>query len=136
MPQITLKNESYLLRVPVFVVYFWFGLLKTLSLSPAGPLVEALHSKTIPFIPFTPFYISFSVFEMLVGVMFLVKGSEKLAFILLCLHLFTTTLPLLLLPDLTWQNFLTPSLEGQYIIKNILLLSLGTKIFLDRKKTA
>lgn len=38
---------------------------------------------------------------------------------------FGTFMPLVLLPEVTFQNgnFLTPSLEGQYIIKNVMIIS-------------
>lgn len=52
--------------------------------------------------------------------LFLTKGFERIAIFLLGLHLFTTILPLIFLPDIAWQAFLAPTLEGQYIIKNIL----------------
>jgi putative oxidoreductase len=42
---------------------------------------------------------------------------------LLLLHVVLTLLPLLLLPGLTWQSPLVPTLEGQYIIKNLVILA-------------
>jgi len=71
--------------------------------------------------PFSTFYIFFSFFEMAIGVLFLIRGLERLAIFLLSLHLITTVLPLFLLPQITWRGFLIPTLEGQYIIKNILI---------------
>jgi len=44
-------------------------------------------------------------------------------------HLSTTIMPLVLLPQFTWQSFLVPTLEGQYIIKNILLIVLALNIW-------
>lgn len=126
------KLEVPLARVALFVVYFWFGLLKLVGVSPAGQLVQALFEKTIHFMPFSIFYIIFSVFEMAIGVLFLIKGLERWALVLLSLHMITTVMPLVLLPHTTWQMFLVPTLEGQYIIKNILIISaavvVGTKI--------
>lgn len=39
--------------------------------------------------------------------------------------MFGTFLPLIMLPEITFKNgnILTPSLEGQYIIKNVLIIS-------------
>jgi hypothetical protein len=39
--------------------------------------------------------------------------------------MFGTFMPLVVLPDVTFQNgnILTPSLEGQYIIKNVMIIS-------------
>ena len=108
-------------RTAIFIVYFWFGSLKLLGVSPATPLVQALFEKTINFMPFATFYILFSAFEVIIGILFLVRGMERLAILLLGIHLFTTILPLIFLPQITWQAFLVPTLEGQYIIKNILI---------------
>ncbi len=112
-------------RAAIFIVYFWFGTLKLLNLSPASPLVEALQQKTLPFINFENFFVCFALFEMLIGVLFLIRGAERLVVALLALHLVTTALPLLFLPSLTWSGFLAPTLEGQYIIKNVLIVALA-----------
>jgi len=114
--------EIPLARLAIFVVYFWFGLLKFLDLSPAASLVEALFQKIIWFMSFQTFYFVFSLAEMAIGIIFLIRGLERLAIFLLGLHLITTVLPLFFLPEITWQGFLIPSLEGQYIIKNVLIV--------------
>ena len=117
------KLEVPLARFAIFIVYFWFGFLKLLGVSPAGPLVEALFYKTMGFMSFEVFYTFFALFEMAIGILFLVRGLERAAILLLLFHLTTTMLPLFLLPGSTWQGFLTPTLEGQYIIKNILIVA-------------
>ncbi len=115
------KWEVHLARIAIFTVYFWFGFLKLINVSPATPLVQALFEKTIDFMPFTLFYTLFSIFEVTIGILFLVRGLERLAIFLLGIHLITTILPLIFLPEVTWQAFLVPTLEGQYIIKNVLI---------------
>ncbi len=116
------KLEVPLARTAIFIVYFWFGFLKILGLSPATPLVRALFEKTIPFPNLFPiFYTFFSLFEVAIGVLFIIRGLERLAVFFLGIHLITTILPLIFLPHLTWQAILVPTLEGQYILKNILI---------------
>ena len=110
-------------RFGLFLVYFWFGILKLLGLSPAGPLVQALFERTIHFMPFGTFMTAFALFEMLIGVLFLIRGAERIVLPLLFLHMIMVCLPLLLLPSVTWQRFLVPTLEGQYIIKNVVLIA-------------
>ena len=123
------KIEAPLARLAIFIVYFWFGALKLLGLSPATPLVFALFEKTlVSFVPFGIFYTLFSTFEIVIGILFLIHGLERVAIYLLALHLITTALPLFLLPDLTWQSFLVPTMEGQYIIKNVLIAALAVGI--------
>lgn len=110
-------------RVGLFVIFFWFGILKVIGLSPAGSLVHALFDKTINFMNFDTFYILFALFECLIGILFLIKGAERIVFPLLLLHMITTTLPLIFLPDATWQSAFVPTLEGQYIIKNLVIVA-------------
>lgn len=122
------KLDVSLARFAIFLVYFWFGFLKLIGVSPAGPLVQALFEKTINFMPFTVFYTFFSIFEVIIGLFFLIRGFERLAILLLGLHLITTLLPLIFLPQITWQAFLVPTLEGQYIIKNILIAAVAIAV--------
>ncbi len=112
-------------RVALFIVFFWFGVLKLFDASPANPLVQNLLEKTLPFISFDSFIIFFGCFEMLIGILFLIKGAERIAIPLLAAHMVTTTMPLVLLPAVTWSGFLIPTLEGQYIIKNIVIIALA-----------
>ena len=59
------------------------------------------------------------VYEILIAIVFLIPGLERIALPLLVPHLFVTTAPLFLLREITWQAPLIPTIEGQYIIKNI-----------------
>ncbi len=112
-------------RVAFFIVFFWFGILKVLGTSPANPLVQALMETTLPFLTFTQFIIFFGLFEMIIGILFLFPRYERLVIPLFLLHMFTTSLPLFLLTNSIWQSFLVPTLEGQYIIKNLVLVALA-----------
>jgi len=117
------KIEVPLARFAIFVVYFWFGALKLFGESPAKPLVESLFDQTISFISFEVFFVGFALFEILIAILFIFRGFERTAIFLLALHIAITALPLIFLPEMTWQKFLVPTLEGQYIIKNILIVA-------------
>ena len=125
------KHSPTIARWSLFLVYFWFGILKVFNLSPAEELVTALQHQTIPFIPSDFFLVAFGFFECLIGVLFLVKGAEKIVFPLFIIHIITTTLPLFLLPSFTWQYWLVPPLTGQYIIKNIVLVAVAIYVVRD-----
>ncbi len=115
-------------RLALFVVFFWFGALKVFAESPANPLVQELLLKTLPGVPFQSFIIFLGCFEMVLGILFLIRGLERLAIVVLLAHMLTTVIPLFVLPHLTWGGFLMPTLEGQYIIKNIVIIALGIGI--------
>jgi uncharacterized membrane protein YkgB len=117
-----------LARVGLFIIFFWFGFLKILGLSPADQLVQNLFEHTVPFMSFSTFLVLFGLFEMLIGVLFLIKGAERLVIPLLFIHMITTFLPLFVLPQDTWSGFLVPTLEGQYIIKNLALIAAAVGI--------
>lgn len=110
-------------RLGLFVVFFWFGLLKVIGLSPASGLVQNLFEQTIPFMSFGTFIILFGLFECLIGVLFLVPRAERIVMPLLAVHMVTTFMPLFLLPQVTWSGFMVPTLEGQYIIKNLVIIA-------------
>lgn len=126
----TIKQYSVLLsRISLFIIYFWFGILKVVGLSPASGLVQELFDKTLAYIPLintlSPglFVVLFGIFEVVIGILFIIPGKEKLAMKLFFAHMITTGLPLFFLKDSVWQKVLVPTLEGQYIIKNLALVA-------------
>ncbi|MSU55473.1 MAG: hypothetical protein EXS46_02975 [Candidatus Taylorbacteria bacterium] len=110
-------------RLGLFVIFFWFGALKVLGLSPATPLVEHLFEQTVPFMTFSLFIVLFGLFECLIGLLFLFRGVERVVIPMLAFHMVTTLMPLFLLAEETWSGFMVPTLEGQYIIKNLALIA-------------
>ncbi len=110
-------------RFGLFVVFFWFGILKVIGLSPASGLVQRLFEQTITFMDFGTFLVLFGLFECLIGVLFLIRGAERVVIPLLFIHMITTFGPLVLLPEETWSGVMVPTLEGQYIIKNLVLIA-------------
>jgi len=113
-----------LARVALFIIYFWFGALKVIGASPVTPLVTSLLTKTMPFMPPAQFLIAFGLFEMLIGLLFLFPKYKRVTIVLFAIHMVMTSLPLILLPHMVWQGFLIPTLEGQFIIKNVALIAL------------
>ncbi|MFA5936229.1 MAG: hypothetical protein WC787_05260 [Patescibacteria group bacterium] len=120
-------------KLAFFLVFFWFGVLKVLDLSPAHPMVGSLLAKTMPFMQLEPFMVLFGLFEMLIGLLFLIPRAERVVFPLLAFHLITTLMPLVLLPSVAWSAPFTPTLEGQYMIKNIVIIALAMAMVADMK---
>ena len=112
-------------RVAFFVIYFYFGILKVFDLSPATPLAEALTRQTIGLQYFDTAYIILAVFECLIGVLFLVPKATRVVIPLLLVHMLIVCSPLILVPHLAWVHPFVPSLEGQYIIKNVALIAVA-----------
>lgn len=126
----SLLHPTSVARLAIFVVYFWFGLLKVIGVSPATELVHALFNQTLAsFVPFATFFILFALFEVAIGLMYLFPKLDRISFPLILLHLFTTAGPLVLLPSAVWTQPFVPTLEGQYIIKNVLILSAAWTVY-------
>ena len=118
------NTNDYLIRVPIFIIFFWFGFLKVIGLSPAQQFVQDTV-YWMPFLSAEVWTIIIGYWEMLIAICFLFKRTTLLGMILLFIQMSGTFLPLLILPDVTFQNsnpFL-PTLEGQYIIKNIIIIT-------------
>ncbi len=112
----------------LFVVYFWFGILKVFGVSSANPLVGDLLTRTMPFLDFDRFIVFFGFFEMVIGVCCLIPGLVRISTLLLCMHMMMTMMPLVLLPEVAWAGAFVPTLEGQYIIKNLAIIAVAISI--------
>ncbi len=124
IPLVISSNIIWWNRVALFVVFFWFGFLKIIHISPAEGLVTNLHQATIAsLMPIEHFLVFLGVVECVIGVLWLIPSLTKIAFGVFILQMFTTFLPLLFLPKDTWQNTLVLTLTGQYIIKNVVLIA-------------
>jgi len=119
-------------RISLFIIYFWFGILKVIGDSPAEELVHHLCAITIrPFIDDAYFIPLFGLFEMLLGIAMLIPRITKISVQVLWLHMILTVIPLIVLPNDSWQAILSPTLVGQYIIKNLALLSLSFMLYIN-----
>lgn len=112
-------------RFAFFVIFFYFGFLKIIGLSPASPLAEALTANTIGMQYFDVSFMILAIIECLIGILFLVPKATRLVILLLFVHMGVVCSPLVLVPEHVWSGFLVPSLEGQYIIKNIALIAIA-----------
>jgi uncharacterized membrane protein YphA (DoxX/SURF4 family) len=115
-------------RISIFIIYFWFGFLKVLSLSPATPLASALVSHTIGMQYFTFSFKVLAVYECVLGVLFLIPALTRLSAVLLAIHLVIVSSPLVLVASVAWVHPLVPTMEGQYIIKDLAILALAVGI--------
>ena len=112
-------------RVSLGIIFVWFGVLKSLGLSAAEPLVKATVGWLPLFDPQT-WVAMIGWWEVAIGVAFLFHKTVRVAIALLFLQMIGTFMPLVLLPEVTFQMGripYAPTMEGQYIIKNLLIIS-------------
>ena len=119
------KHAVTILRVALGIVFFWFGVLKYFpNVSPA----ELLAGRTIEQLSFGAIHPDVSLpflatWEVLIGVGLIVGKWLRAVLFLLAVQMLGTLTPLLLFPSETFTIFpFAPTLEGQYIIKNIVLI--------------
>ncbi len=108
-----------ILRISIAIIFIWFGLLKPLGLSPAESLVRGTVYWLDPdfFVPFLGWW------EVAIGVTLLFRPLIRIAILLLFLQIPGTFLPLILLPDVTFVHVpYALTVEGQYIIKNLVII--------------
>lgn len=113
------------LRISLAVIFIWFGLLKPFGWSPAEPLVLATVDW-LPVLEAGQWLALIGWWEVLIGVSFLFRPTIRVAIALLLLQMGGTFMPLVILHEVTFQpgGFpWQPTMEGQYIIKNLLILS-------------
>ncbi len=115
-------------RFSIFIVFFWFGLIKLLGLSPASPLAEALTERTVGLAYFDLLFLGLAVVECVIGLLFLFPKLTRIVIPLLLFHMALVCSPLLLTPEYTWQSWFVPTLEGQYIIKNAVVIAVAIGI--------
>ncbi len=120
-------------RFSIFLIFFWFGFVKLIGLSAASPLAEALTAKTVGMQYFDVLFFALSLAECIIGILFLFPKATRIVIPLLLLHMLIVCSPLVLVPEYTWQQFGVPTLEGQYIIKNAVVIAVAIGIAASAK---
>jgi len=114
------KHGQHFLRYSIAIVFIWFGGLKVLGVSPAADLVM----KTTYFVDPSWFFPVLAWWEVIIGLCFLWRPAIRVGILLLLPHMVGTFMPMLLLPEVVYQskNLLYLTMEGQYIVKNLLII--------------
>lgn len=115
-----------LLRISLGIVFLWFGALKFFpGLSPA----QDLAARTIEALSFGTVHANVSVpllaaWECMIGLGLLFGIFMRATLLLLAVQMAGTLTPLVLFPSEVFTRIpYAPTLEGQYIIKNAVLIS-------------
>ena len=115
-----------LLRMALGLVFLWFGAIKLIpGMSPAeslaGRTIEVLSLGALPGAVALPIL---AVWECAIGIGLLTGLALRATLLLLFAQMLGTLTPLVLFPTETFWRFpLAPTLEGQYIIKNAVLVA-------------
>lgn len=115
-----------LLRLALGAVFFWFGVLKFF---PGASPAEELAGRTIETLTFGSIsqdaaLMILAVWEVAIGIGLFLGRWMRAVLLLLFVQMLGTITPLFLFPSETFTIFpIAPTLEGQYIIKNVVIVA-------------
>lgn len=114
------------MRISLAVIFIWFGLLKVIGQSPVADLV----AQTVYWVPPDIFIPFLGLWETVVGLGLLFGTALRLTLFLFWLQMAGTFLVLILRPDIAFQhsNPLLLTVEGEFVIKNLVLITGGLVI--------
>lgn len=120
------RSALPMLRVSLAIVFLWFGGLKIAGETPVSELV----ANTVYWLDPSWFVPLLGVLELIVGVGLLLGRALRLVLALFVLQMLGTFLVLVVQPDIAFQeaNPLLLTTEGEFVIKNLVLLSAGLLI--------
>jgi uncharacterized membrane protein YkgB len=125
------QHSVTLLRLSLGLVFFAFGVLKFVpGLSPAAGLAGATFSElTLGVVPPDAGVVAVAVLETVIGLSLLTGRLLRLGLALLGLAMVGILSPLVLLPEALFRGALyAPTLTGQYVLKDVVLLAAGVAV--------
>lgn len=120
------RHGVLLLRLSIGLIFFWFGFQKYF---PGISSAEDIATRTIEVVSFGLVSHPVSMpllatWEVLIGLGFITGKFLRATIVLLYLQMAGTFIPLLIFPAETFYLApLVPTIEGQYIIKNIVFIA-------------
>lgn len=126
-------------RFAIAALMLWFGLPKLLpAVSPAESLaVRTAEALTGGLVTGEAARLGIAGLEISLGVALVVGRAMPLVLLGLSTHVLGTSTPLVLFPDETWRSPMVATLEGQYIIKNVLIIAgMTTLVATDLRRRA
>ena len=120
------RNGLLLLRISMGIVFVWFGMLKFFpDISAAQDLaIRTIELLTFGLVPEMLIINGLALWEVIIGIGLLSGKFMKATLLLLFLQMIGTFTPIFLFPSEVFNHIpYAPTLEGQYIIKNIVIIS-------------
>ncbi|MFE6288279.1 DoxX family membrane protein [Streptomyces sp. NPDC057877] len=113
------------LRTAIGIIFLWFGVPKLFpGMSPAEPLAsETVGRLTFGVIEGTTAAVLTGALETVIGLLLVSGKLPALTVMVLLGHMAGTFTPLFLFPQETWESLCIGTLEGQYILKNLVIVA-------------
>ena len=122
------KKGLLILRISIGIIFLWFGGIKYFdSLSPAEDIaIQTIRTITFGFVSDQFILHGLATWEVLIGIGLLFRIFLRETLLLLYLQMIGTFMPVFLFPQEVFNIFpYSLTMEGQYIIKNVVVLSAG-----------
>jgi len=132
LPNNRQQNAAKVLSLSIGFIYFVFGVLKFFhGFSPAEAIaIKTIHQLTFGYISGNTALYMLACWECVVGIALFVRRFMKAALVLLFVHMFFTFTPFVFFPAETFgANYQGFTLLGQYILKNIIIVSAGVVLW-------
>ncbi|PXX26838.1 hypothetical protein C7972_108132 [Arenibacter sp. ARW7G5Y1] len=123
---IRLTKNGRMLSISIGIVYLWFGFLKFFpGLSPADLLAkQTISLLTFDLLPENIGILLLAIFEVVIGLCLIFNLQLKRIIIAAIIHLVLTFIPVVFFPEISFSKApFSLTLVGQYIIKNIVIIS-------------
>ena len=120
------QQSITLLRIALGIVFLWFGALKIVGVSPVADLI----AQTYSFLPAESFLMVLGIYEIIIGIGLMFKIALRATLALLWIQMLGTFGALVLAPHLFFLggNPLLLTAQGEFIVKNIVLITAGLVI--------
>lgn len=122
------RKGILLLRISIGIVFIWFGAMKFFDgASPAQDLaIKTIDTLTFGILSDKFILIGLATLEVLIGLGLLFNRFLRETLLLLYLQMLGTFTPMILFTNEVFTSFpFVLSLEGQYIVKNVIIVSAG-----------
>lgn len=121
-----------LLRISLAIVFIWFGALKVFDVSPVVNMVVEVYD----FLPQPLMFDIVGALEVIIGLALLFNVFVRTALVFLWGQMFGVFLSLILEPAMffTNGNIFLITMDGEFIIKNIVFITASIILFEAQKK--
>lgn len=124
-------RSIFFLRVALGITFFWFGILKLFNASPVISVIKEAMPQQLVSLPM--FFFLLALFEIMIGLALLANKFVKIGVIVMIGHLLIVTVAVLVTQGFDpWFPVL--SLEGEFVVKNLVLIAGGFILLTEGKK--
>jgi uncharacterized membrane protein YkgB len=121
---------TFLLRLSLASVFFWFGTLKLAGVSPVVPLLR----NTVPLLAASPYIELIGAAEIAIAIGLVIERFSDQAAALMILHLFCTLSLAIIAPTVIFAPaFPVLTMDGEFLAKNFVLITAGLVVISSRR---